>query len=427
MQGSLDINPQPADILTGLVGADSARAWLGAAAAAGDVGAMLIGLPRLQSVNLAYGQSAGDRVLVAMAQRIRDFAKTDIGGDMLIARLTGGQFLIGSRQPPERERWQYLAEALGRVIARTLPVEGDALQLVPRIALIASRGSHSGDSVIDSLVRAAAKLERLPGRRILWAGEGRGAPGASLALLEADLLGAMHRGEITVLFQPQYAVHSGELTGAEALARWHHPRFGRIAAETLFAVADRGDLVAQLSRHIAALALGLAAHWPSPLRLSLNITAEDFALGDVAANMRGLIDTSGFAPERLTLEITEQALIGDFAASAQALQSLAGDGVQVALDDFGTGYSNFRALRALPLHVLKLDQSLIEDIVEDPRDRAIVVAMIAMARAFDLKVIAEGVETAAQLAILAAAGCDTFQGFVRSGPISAEEFAHLAR
>ena len=435
MRANIKSNHSSSDFLTGLVGADAARDWLDTVADTGEAKAMLISLPRLQTVNLAYGQPAGDKVLVDVAQRIDGFAQTELGmaepgasadAEPLIARLAGGQFLLGSHRAPGRERWQYLAEVLGRVIGRTLMVEGDALHLVPRIALLDVRPGDSGDGVIDRLAQAASTLERLPGRRVLWGDEGDTVPGGSIALLEADLLGAMHRDEITVLFQPQFDCRTGVLKGAEALARWQHPRFGRIAAETLFAVADRGDHVAQLSNHIARRALTLAAAWPKPLRMSLNITAEDFALGDVVGSIRGLLAKSGFAPERLTLEITEQSLIGDFETCAVALEALASDGVQVALDDFGTGFSNFRTLKALPLNALKLDRSLVRDIALDPRDRAIVAAMIAMARALDMKVIAEGIESEAQLAILAEEGCDLFQGFLRSGPVSAEDFAALA-
>jgi EAL domain-containing protein (putative c-di-GMP-specific phosphodiesterase class I)/GGDEF domain-containing protein len=430
MRGNTKAIHPGADFLTGLVGAEAARDWIDAAATGPATKVMLISLPRLQTVNLAYGQPAGDQVLVDVAHRIGDFAQSEIvtkpGGEPLIARLAGGQFVLGSAHAPDRERWQYLAEVLGRVIGRALTVEGDALHLVPRIALLEVRKGDSGDGVIDRLAQAAATLERLPGRRVLWGDDGDSVPGGSIALLEADLLGAMYRDEITVLFQPQFDVRSGALSGAEALARWEHPRFGRIAAETLFAVADRGDHVAQLSHHIARRALTLAAAWPRPLRLSLNITAEDFALGDVVASLRKLLAQSGFAAERLTLEITEQSLIGDFETCALALETLAGDGVQVALDDFGTGFSNFRALKALPLDALKLDRSLVRDIAADPRDRAIVTAMIAMARALDLKVVAEGIESQAQLAILADCGCDLFQGFLRSGPVAAEDFAALA-
>ena len=152
---------------------------------------MLISLPRLQSVNLAYGKPAGDQVLVEMAHRIREFAENEIGPDTLIARLAGSQFLIASRGGTGQDRWQYLAEALSRVVGKVLTVEDDALHLVPRIALLDARACETGETMIDRLAQAAASLERLPGRRVMWADEGDAVPGASVALLEADLLGAM--------------------------------------------------------------------------------------------------------------------------------------------------------------------------------------------------------------------------------------------
>lgn len=413
------------DDLTGLADAAAARDWIDAAAADG-ARAMLISLSRLQTINLAYGKAAGDQVLVDVAARIRDFAASTMPEQPLLARLTGGQFLFALAGAGERVQWQDRAEALARVVGRALPVDSDALHLMPRIALIEVAPGDSGEAVIDRLARASDTLKRMPGWRVLWADQTEPVPGAGAALLEGDLLGAMHRNEIVVLFQPQFDCASGALAGAEALARWDHPRFGRIAAETLFAVAERGDLVAQLSQHIAVHALALAAGWPAPLRLSLNITAEDFAAGDVAQRLRRALADSGFAPDRLTLEITEQSLIGDFEACAAALQELAGDGVRVALDDFGTGFSNFRNVKALPLDALKLDGSLVRDIAADPRDRAIVAAIIAMAHALDLKVVAEGVETPEQLQALADQGCHLFQGFLRSGPLSPEAFAELA-
>jgi EAL domain-containing protein (putative c-di-GMP-specific phosphodiesterase class I) len=294
------------------------------------------------------------------------------------------------------------------------------------MALLRGKPGERGAELLDRLDQVSGDLQRRSGRRVLWADGSHPARGRSAASLEGDLLGALHRDEIAVLFQPQFHVMTGALAGAEALARWEHPSFGRISAETLFAVADRGDHVAQLSRHIGLRALTMAATWPAPLRLSLNVTAEDFAVGDFAGTMRRTLEKSGFAPERLTIEITEQTLITDFEACAAALRELAEIGVSVALDDFGTGFSNFRALKVLPLDALKLDRSLVSDVHRDPRDRAILSAMVAMARALGLKVIAEGVETEAQLAILQDEGCDLFQGFLRSGPISADDFAALA-
>lgn len=430
MTGTVLLSGDDRDVLTGLPGLDSAAGWFDAAGDTSFVQAMMVSLQRLTAVNRAYGMAGGDRVLVEVARRLRDFVAEELGTQALVARAGGGAFLVASHAALSRERWQWLAEALARAIARPLVLDGERLSLAPRMALLRGRPGESGAALLDRLDQVSGDLQRRSGRRVLWADGSHPARGRSAASLEGDLLGALHRDEIAVLFQPQFRVDTGALAGAEALARWQHPGFGRISAETLFAVADRGDHVAQLSRHIAGRALAIAADWPgagpAPLRLSLNVTAEDFAVGDFAASLtRGLAE-SGFPPERLTIEITEQTLIADFEACAASLRELEAQGVSVALDDFGTGFSNFRALKALPLNALKLDRSLVVDIEKDPRDRTILAAMVAMARALGLKVIAEGVESEGQLAILREEGCDLFQGFLRAGPMDAAEFAALA-
>ena len=414
------------DVLTGLPGAAAARDWLEQAGETGFVQAMQISLQRLQTVNLAYGKTGGDAALVEVAQRLADFALEELGPDALVARTGGAEFLLASPLPLSRARWHWLAEALGQAVSRPLALEGEAIRLQPRMALIRGLTGEAGADLLDRLDQASLEVQRAPARRILWADGSHPARGQSAASLEAELIGALHREEIAVLFQPQFDIATGALTGAEALARWEHPKFGQIGAETLFAVAERGDLVTQLTDHVAQRALAAARSWPGAMHLSLNVTAEDFALGRFAETMRRLISQSGFAPARLTLEITERTLISDFEDCATAIADLAEDGVRVALDDFGTGFSNFRALKALPLDALKLDRSLVKDIARDRRDRAIVAAMIAMARALDMRVIAEGVETEAQLAILREEGCDTFQGFLRAGPVGSSDLAKLA-
>ena len=241
-----------------------------------------------------------------------------------------------------------------------------------------------------------------------------------------ELHAALRETQIEILFQPQFACDDGRLLGAEALSRWNHPRLGRIGVEALFDIAERSGEAARLTRHIAGRALATAAGWPAPLRLSLNVTAMDLAEEDFAENIAVSLVGAGFDPRRLTLEITEQALVRDVERCAAQLAMLAERGIRVALDDFGAGFCNFRYLKRLPLDCLKLDRSMIEGITEDERDRAVLRGIMAMARALSLSVLAEGIDTEAQRDAVAREGCAAWQGFLGAEAMSSDAFLAFA-
>lgn len=416
------------DAVTGLVGRDAAAArldeWL---ARGGRVHALLIGLKRFDAVNLAYGKAAGDAALAEVAQRMRYFAAEELDGLWLAARGGGGQFLLLATEPCSRERWQLAAGQLLDALARPIATTWGTMRLSPRGALLRGVEGESAASVLDRLGQTLETATTQPGRRLLWADGEAARGGRSAAQLEGDLLRALDLGEIELVYQPQFGCGDDRLVGAEALARWNHPKLGRVGAGALFAVAERADHVPQLSHHIARLALGEAARWPMDLRLSLNVTAGDLASADYAERLSALIKQTGFAPWRLTLEVTEQVLLGDAAQAAATLSALAAQGIRIALDDFGAGFCNFRYLKLLPLHYLKLDRAMIDGVTGDARDLAVLRAIIAMAGALGLKVIAEGVETEAQRLLVAAEGCASYQGFLRAQPMSAALFLDLAR
>jgi EAL domain-containing protein (putative c-di-GMP-specific phosphodiesterase class I) len=223
-------------------------------------------------------------------------------------------------------------------------------------------------------------------------------------------------------------VASGRIVGVEALARWEHPRWGPLGAATLFAAAERADLGIALSDQIQALVLSRAAAWPralSALRLSLNLTAADVARRGFAATFLDRVDASGFPRGRLTVELTETGMIREMKTVAGLLAELRAAGCRIAIDDFGTGYSSLAYLKALPLDYVKLDKALVDEIAGSPRDRVVVRGVIDIARALGLAVIAEGVETPAQLALLSAEGCGWYQGFLCAGPLREEELVAL--
>ena len=252
-------------------------------------------------------------------------------------------------------------------------------------------------------------------------------PGVSAGVLEADLLRALDRREIEVLFQPQFSCVTGAVVGAEALARWRHPTLGEIGARDLFTVAERAALVAPLSRHVVARALEDAATWPEGLTLSLNITPEELGDPRFAADFAALIGRSDIAPQRLMLEITEDLLLRNLAQAASALKALRGLGFRTALDDFGAGFCNFRYLRELPLDALKLDKAMVEGVPGDATALAVLRAIMQLGRALGLAVYAEGIEDEIQRAAITAEGCDYWQGFLRAQPMPSESVLALAR
>lgn len=252
-------------------------------------------------------------------------------------------------------------------------------------------------------------------------------PGVRPATLDADLLRALDRREIEVLFQPQFACAGGALAGAEALARWQHPSLGEIGARDLFAIAERAALVAPLSRHVVARALEEAARWPEHLTLSLNITPEEMGDPRFAADFAALIGRSTMAPSRLMLEITEDLLLRNLAQAAAALKALRSLGFRTALDDFGAGFCNFRYLRELPLDALKLDKVMVDGVPDDAKAMAVLRAIMQLGRALDLTIYAEGIEQEAQRAAVTAEGCDYWQGFLRAEPMPSDGVMALAQ
>lgn len=419
------LRPDDRDPLTGLAGVEAMRERMQAWSRDGDasVHALLLGLRRFDTINLAYGAAAGDLALAEVAARLTHFAAAELDGAWLAAR-TGGSFVLVANQACSRERWQLFARQLADAIAGPIARGGGTLRLTPQIALLRVLGHDGLETVLDQLGQALSAAPAT--RRVVWADGETARSGRSSAQIEADLLKALDGEQIEVLYQPQYSLADGRLTGAEALARWNHPVLGRMGAGALFGTAERADHVAQLSQHIARLALTGAAGWPERLRLSLNVTAADLAAAGYADDLLALVGETAFPPGRLTLEVTEQALLADIQLADQTLRRLSEAGLRIALDDFGAGFCNFRYLKLLPLDYLKLDRSMVEGIATDARDLAVLRGIVAMATALDLQVIAEGIETEAQRDAIRAEGCAFYQGFVAAQPMSAAEFRKLA-
>ncbi len=418
------IEPAPAEEnAPGLRDAAGARHWLDRRLADGaHPGVALVALTRFDLVNAAHGRAAGDALLAAAAARIERVAD-GITGQAIAARVGGSEFLVAAEVPPEH--LALVAEQLAEQLGRAFPIGALTATVGCRIGVASAATGDRAPALLRRASEALAEAKASDGTIIRVAGAGADDAAATEALA-LDLRHALDRGEIEVLFQPQVAVATGRIIGVEALARWRHPRFGALGAETLFAAAERADLASALSDHIQQIALARAAAWPATLaglRLAVNVTAADIARPGFADLFLDRVDSSGFPRRRLTVEITESGLIDDLGTAAALLAALRGAGLRIAIDDFGTGYSSLAYLKALPLDYLKIDKRLSQDIAGSARDRVVVRGVIDMARSLGLTVIAEGVETAEQLDLLAKEGCQLYQGFLCAEPLTSEALA----
>jgi EAL domain-containing protein (putative c-di-GMP-specific phosphodiesterase class I) len=249
--------------------------------------------------------------------------------------------------------------------------------------------------------------------------------------LENDLRRALERSEFILHYQPQLDLKTEDIIGFEALVRWRHPERGMVPPAQFIPVAEETGLIDRLGEWVLEEACVQAAEWRnagySNLQVAVNVSAQQFRRADIAGTVARVLKETGVPAARLELEITESVIIQQAEQAIVKFRELSDMGVQLSIDDFGTGYSSLSYLKRFPIDKLKIDQSFVRDISTDPDDAAIVTAIIAMAHSLGLEVIAEGVETAEQLAFLKLLGCDKAQGYYFSKPIPAQEFASLLR
>jgi EAL domain-containing protein (putative c-di-GMP-specific phosphodiesterase class I) len=238
---------------------------------------------------------------------------------------------------------------------------------------------------------------------------------------------ALRRGELLLHYQPRVRVTDGALVGVEALIRWMHPRRGLLAPAKFLDVAEDSGLIVPMGEWVLEKACGQVRDWQRrlgrALRLSVNISVSQVSDGErLYRAVAGAVGKAGVEPASLELELTESLLMQNVAEKAALLNRLGELGVGLAIDDFGTGYSSLSYLKQLPVDTIKIDSSFVRDIGHDPGDETIIRAIIAMAHSLKLSVVAEGVESAAQLAALTALGCDEYQGFYASPALPPSEF-----
>ena len=391
------------------------------------VAVMFIDLDRFKPVNDSLGHKAGDILLTQVAQRlasiVRDCDTT--------ARLGGDEFAMLLPSDPRHSHSEaaQVAQRILDALAASFLVEGH--EIITGASIGASFYPDDGDNLETLLKHADVAMyqaKRAGRNRYRFFLPAMNAGALERLDTEEGLRRALARDEFELYFQPKVCTRSGQLTGAEALVRWHHPKRGLVPPGEFIPVAEENGLIVSIGAWVLEQACQAVKAWehrlPAGFRLAVNLSARQLR-GHVDETVRRVLATSGVDPSRIELELTESMLMEGTERAISLMDRLAALGVKLALDDFGTGYSSLAYLKRFPLNQLKIDRSFIRDLPHDRGARAIVEATIALAHSLGLTVVAEGVETEPQLEFLRNAGCTECQGFLFSPPVPAEQFARI--
>jgi len=408
------------DSLTGLFNRPEAMRRIDVALSTNQpVGLLFIDLDRFKLVNDSLGHGTGDLLLRTIAIRIRDI----VGSRGTVARLGGDEFIV-ALAPARRETVEDLAEAIGEGLRA--PINLGGLRLVSSASTglaMAATPATSGTLLRDA--DAALHRAKATGRdRVVWFDDALRHAVVERLSLEHDLREAVAHDDIAVAHQPVFDLARGTAVGAEVLARWKHPARGDVPPGVFIPVAEESGLIVQLGEAVTLLGMSDGARLSPDWTTWINLSPRQFTRPGLADMIERQLRTSGLDPQRLGLEITESAFT-EIDAVYPELWRLRELGVRLAIDDFGTGHSSIARLRELPIDVLKIDRAFVRDSAT-PGGSATIGAIAELGHALGMKLIAEGVETAAQLRHVRAAGCDMVAGYLLARPVPAADVAEAA-
>ena len=389
---------------------------------------LVVDLDRFKLINDSLGHRAGDDLLREVAQRL----KSAVRAVDTTARLGGDEFVILVDGPVMRAE----AVAIGRraidVMRPSMRLLGIDVHISPSIGIAFYPGD--GATVDALLARADAAMYTAKDRgrnNVRCYAEGMTTATQDRVRLESELHEALRSGQFELHYQPKVDTASGRINSAEALIRWRHPQRGLVPPKDFIPVAEECGLLDTIGEWVLFEACRQAKAWQQeglrPMRVAVNLAPSQFRLANLVEQIRKALEAAQLDAQYLEVELTESAVMSDAEESILILESISRMGVLVSVDDFGTGYSSMSYLRRFPIDKLKIDRCFVSEMTRRSEDASIVRAIISLAHSLHLKVIAEGVETPEQLALLTELGCDQYQGFYFSSAVLPARFAELVR
>ncbi len=383
------------------------------------VAVLFLDLDRFKVINDSLGHTAGDKLIVAVAERLRHSLRRH----ETVARFGGDEFAILCEDIIDEQDAIAVAERVLRSFSLPFHLShGDTISSASLGIALSDDPHQDVEDLIRDADAAMYRAKEAGGGRLMLFDEVTRQRALTRLHTERALRVAIEREEFRVFFQPEVSVETGSIVGLEALVRWEHPEQGLVAPDGFIALAEETGLIVPIGTWVLNEACRLAQGWQAergidePLVVRVNVSARQLAQDDLVDIVAAALEATGMEPAHLCLEVTESVLVEDPEASTRKLAALKALGVKLAIDDFGTGYSSLEYLRTFPVDCVKIDRSFVRGIPHSSEDVAIVNAVIELGHALGLSVTAEGVETTDQLGNLQTTGCDTFQGFLFSRP-----------
>ena len=389
-----------------------------------SVGLLFISLDGLDDIIRLHGYAKSEAFLRQVGRRL----KALLASHQHIGLWGGSELLVIDQAPSSEAALNDLARRLLALLDADLPLDELLLRVEARIGI-----SYSPQRVTDPerLVHMAAlALPNPPGPRVRCHSPALESSQLQRLRLQQALKGAAQRGELQLVYQPKIDLANGRTVGVEALLRWQHPELGPISPAQFIPLAEASGDILAIGDWVIDEAMRQAVAWQrlpgfeDDFEIAVNIAARQLGRRDFAERLLSRFARLGLPTRRLSLEVTESGLMVDVGLARRLLIRLASAGVKVAIDDFGTGYSSLAYLKTLPVATLKIDRAFVNDLENSAEDRNLAATVIAMAHGFNCKVVAEGVESGEQAAMLARMGCEVAQGYYFSKPLPAKEFAH---